>query len=49
MIVLRDIHYNRQEHEQGMMWATKSAELGVPRAMFDLGAGTYTRSLQRST
>ena len=38
MIVLRDVHYNRKEYEQAMKWATKSAEAGVPRAMFDLGA-----------
>jgi len=35
--VLHDIHVAREEYEQAVKWATKGAEAGLPKAMFDLG------------
>jgi TPR repeat protein len=44
-----DIHDTRKEHEQALAWFAKGAEAGLPRAMFSLGAGAYTRPLSSST
>jgi len=38
METLGGIHYEREEHEQAVAWFTKSAEAGLPKAMFNLGA-----------
>jgi len=37
MDALADMHYNREEHEQAVKWATKGAEAGLPKAMYNLG------------
>ena len=34
---LRSVHDERKEYEQAVTWATKGAEAGLPKAMFDLG------------
>jgi TPR repeat protein len=49
MISLRDIHHNRKEYSQVLEWIRMGAEIGLPTAMFDLGAGAYTRPLLSST
>jgi hypothetical protein len=36
MSALGSVHYTRKEYEQAVNWATKGAEAGLPRAMFDL-------------
>ena len=37
MDTLRGIHYVIKEYEQAYEWATKGAEAGLPKAMFNLG------------
>ena len=37
MYELGSIHDVRKEHEQAVAWFTKSAEAGLPKAMFNLG------------
>jgi TPR repeat protein len=37
MYELADIHDERGEHEQAVAWFTKSAEAGLPKALFNLG------------
>jgi len=37
MITLGDIHDTRKDPEQAVAWYTKSAEAGLPEAMFNLG------------
>jgi TPR repeat protein len=44
MDVLGTVQHARKEHEQAVAWFTKGAEAGLPQAMFNLGAGAYTRS-----
>ena len=33
------IHHERTDHEQAVAWFTKSAQAGLPQAMYDLGQG----------
>jgi hypothetical protein len=37
MFALENVHSKRNEHEQGVKWARKAAEAGLPRAFFTLG------------
>ena len=37
MDMLASIHRTRGEHEQAVVWATKGAEAGLPKAMFHIG------------
>jgi len=37
MHLLGDIYDTREEHEQGFTWYSKSAEAGLPKAMYMLG------------
>ena len=37
MFVLGDIHDTRKEYERAAEWLTKSADAGLPQAMFSLG------------
>jgi len=38
MSALGNIHEERKEHERAVLWYTKGAEAGLPRAMFNLGS-----------
>jgi TPR repeat protein len=49
MDALGSVHDAWKEYEQAVEWYTKGAEAGLPDAMFDLGAGAYTRSYFSST
>jgi hypothetical protein len=37
MDAMRGIHDERKEYEHAVEWATKGAEAGLPKAMFDFG------------
>ena len=37
MLALGGIHYTRVEHEKAVVWWTKGAEAGLPKAMFNMG------------
>jgi TPR repeat protein len=37
MFSLGDIYDTRKEHEQGFKWYSKSAETGLPKAMYTIG------------
>jgi len=49
MDAVSDIHHRSGDHAQAAEWTTKAAEAGLPKAMFNLGAGAYTRPLFGST
>ena len=36
MHILQSIHHIRKEYAQAVKWATKAAEAGLPKAMFNL-------------
>ena len=37
MFTLGAVHFLWNEHEEAVRWYTKSAEAGLPKAMFNLG------------
>ena len=45
-MTLGGIYHERKEHEQAMKWHTMGAEAGFPRAMFNLGRGLHSSTIQ---